>query len=388
MNLLYLVAGDILTKKDSGVTLKILAKANALKDLGINTTVIGFSNSVEENINEFCSVKKINNINVFTAIENYLKEQGNKFDKILFRYPFADKELLELVKQHKDKIFFEHNTFEIEEAALVQKRHLKTLPFSLSPSYLSYWYKTNILKTNAEKEMGGDILKYAKGGICVTKELAAYEKKKCPSYKTYVVSNGSESDVEILKSNPLFTNTLKTFMLVGDNAPWQGFERIIEGLKKFKDKTVSIELNIIGVEKPSVQISGLPANCTLKFTCKSKNYFSDNNLQDYHLTFSTLALYKKGMQEAASLKLRDCMLRGFPVALAYIDTDVSENPSFAPYTLQFPNNNSAIDFNKVLSFYKSVSAIENYPEKIRELALNTFSYKVKAMQLKQILEAN
>jgi len=388
MKLLYLVAGEFLSNKESGVGAKIQAKTRALKDSGIDVNTVEFSQQAGQQIDDLCRVIQVTDGKYLAAIYHFLDKEAARFDKILFRYPFADKALLEIIKRHGSKIFFEHNTFEIEEAVLVQQRHFKTLAFKLSPSYLSYWYKTFVQKKTNEKKLGGEILKYAAGGICVTHELAAYEVKKCPGYKTFVVSNGANDQVEALSVPPHFTNTLKTFMLVGDDAPWQGFERIVEGLRLFKDNSHNIEVNIIGITKLPEEIKGLPKNCKLSFTGPSKNYFTENKLQNYHLAFSTLALYKKGMQEAAALKLRDCMLRGLPVVLAYHDTDVTGNTSFSPYALQFPNDKSPIDFSKILHFNEALRKTGNYPKKIRELAINTFSYPVKAAELKKILETN
>lgn len=387
MKVLYLIAGDLLTKTDSGVYSKILTKARALNELGVETRVVGFTES-EEKREDLYTLVPTKGKNIFKTIDLYLKSGGTETARIIFRYPYADPGLLELVKEHPKKIFFEHNTFEVEEALLAQKKHLRSLPFSLRPSYLSYWFRTFIAKKNNEKTFGRKILSHAAGGFCVTHELAAYEAKKSPGYKTFVVSNGANEQVDHLKEAPAFSDTLKAFLLVGDNAPWQGTERIIAGLQAYSDERTGIEVNIIGLAEPPFKIGKLPSNCRLEFTPASKDYYAENKLREYHVTFSTLALYKKGMGEAASLKLRDSMLRGFPAVLAYHDTDVSNNVAFASYTLQIPNDKSPVDFRRVVDFYKKVAQIENYPQKIRALSINTFSYRVKAAQIKAILEHN
>jgi hypothetical protein len=391
MKLLYLLYGNYLSQTPSGVDLKILSKIKALRELGVEVGLVVFSRHAIEktNPNDYTTLFPVDKTDssAYKTIAAYLKEKSNLYNKIIFRYPAACPDLLNLVKEFKDKIFFEHNTFETEEARLVQERHFKTLSFSLKPSYLQYWYKTYILRTNPEKELRSEILTYAHGGICVTKELAAYEVKNCPPYKTFVVSNGAEAAVEALTSVPEYKNTLKAFILVGDNAPWQGTERIIKGLQKFNDKSISLLVTVIGLEN-KLNVENLPANCKVNFSKNSQHFFKENNLADYHISFSTLALYRKGMQEAASLKLRDCMMRGFPVVLAYTDTDVTDNELFNPYTLHVPNDDTPLDFSRVKTFYESVRKIENYPQIIRELALKTFSYEVKAKQLKEILENN
>ena len=54
----------------------------------------------------------------------------------------------------------------------------------------------------------------------------------------------------------------------------------------------------------------------------------------------TLSLHKKGMDEAATFKIRDCAARGIPCILPYIDTDFSDLRS--DYFLQIPNSEDNI----------------------------------------------
>lgn len=389
MRILYLIYGNYLVEKESGVTLKIIAKANALVKAGASVRVINFSDAVHESvsINELCTIIPVEKgLVAFDQIADYIQACTEQFNRILFRYPFASSGLYALVERFPGKIVFEHNTFELEEMLMVQKRHFRKLSFSWRPSYMKYGFDTYVLKNTAEKEWGARILSRARGGICVTKELAVYETKRCPDYKTSVVSNGASEAVSCLTEVPPFANTLKAFMLVGDNAPWQGFERIVEGLKASRDASFRIEVLVIGVKVMGGGMPSLPAHCKLTFVEKTDHFFETCHLQDYHIAFSTLALYKKGMHEAASLKLRDCMLRGFPVVLGYNDTDVTGDTRFSPYIMQVPNDPSPLDFSGIIRFYQNVRKTGNYPATIRQLARDTFSYDVKARQMKDILE--
>ncbi|HSL86464.1 MAG TPA: hypothetical protein VK861_05985, partial [Bacteroidales bacterium] len=49
---------------------------------------------------------------------------------------------------------------------------------------------------------------------------------------------------------------------------------------------------------------------------------------------------KKGMDEAATFKIRDCAARGIPCILPYVDTDFSDMES--DYFLQIPNSEDNI----------------------------------------------
>ena len=389
LKILYLIYGNYLIEKESGVALKILAKARALVKAGAEVRVINFSDRTSQNIsiNEHCTIVPVGKGNAaFEQIAGYIQEHSIQFDKILFRYPFASQGLYDLIEKFPGKIVFEHNTFELEEMLLVQKQHFRKLPFSWRPSYLKYWFNTYVSKNTVEKEWGARILSRALGGICVTKELAHYESKRCAGYKTAIVSNGASESISFIKEAPRFERTIKAFMLVGDNAPWQGFERIIEGLQMAGDTSYNIEVLVIGVARAEAETLSLPAHCKLTFIEKTDHFFESCRLHEYHFAFSTLGLYKKGMSEAASLKLRDSMLRGFPVVLGYNDTDVTGDKQFSPYVFQVPNDPSPLNFKELISFYKGVRQTLDYPVRIRKLAIDTFSYDVKARQMINVLE--
>lgn len=389
MNLLYIITTHLILDTESGVYKKIKSQTDELVLSDVQIKVVCFSSKikVKQQLFEHCTVFPLKNASSYAEIIDVINEHANCTTKILFRYPFASKQLLELVCTFPNQIYFEHNTFEETEVLLNQKKHFKSLPFSISPSYFKYWFNTYLLKNTDEKIFGKQILKYAKAGICVTNEIAQYEKARFKNYKTTVISNGANKLIDEVADTLQLTNTLKAFMLVGDDSPWQGVDRIVKGLECYNGK-YNIVINIIGIEDDNINSGKIPDNCKIVFSKRDKDYFNKYKLSEYHFSFSTLALYKKKMNEASSLKLRHSMLMGFPVVLGYNDTDVTNNVEFKPFIFQVENNDSTIDFNKIIDFYLSVSKIENYPTKIRQLAEQTFSYKVKAQQLINFLKDN
>ena len=57
------------------------------------------------------------------------------------------------------------------------------------------------------------------------------------------------------------------------------------------------------------------------------------------VALGTLALHRKGMSEAAPLKVREYLLRGIPVVIGYDDPDLADRPWFV---LQLPNTESNV----------------------------------------------
>ena len=58
------------------------------------------------------------------------------------------------------------------------------------------------------------------------------------------------------------------------------------------------------------------------------------------LAISTLALYRKGMEEACPLKTRECLAYGLPMVLPYVDTDLKDLD--ADFLLKIPNKEDNI----------------------------------------------
>ena len=103
-------------------------------------------------------------------------------------------------------------------------------------------------------------------------------------------------------------------------------------------------------------------------------------LKGMHLAFSSLAMHRIGLKEAASLKLRESMLLGFPAVLGYRDTDLELNKELSHFTFTVNANESPVDFERVIEFYKNVSKTENHHLRINALAKKQFSFEAKADQ--------
>lgn len=389
MNILYIVPTSLLLDERTGVSRKIYAVVNELEKLGAKVKILCFTNEVtkRENIKPNCTVYPVLENNWYSVMNEAISEYETWVDKIFCRYVFASEDMYQLVKRFSGKFYFEHNAIEENEALILQEKHFKSLPFSFSPSYLKYWFKTMVLKETPERSLGIKILQHAKAGICVTYEIEAHKKKRCKSYKTTVISNGAGQPKDVLSKAPAFTDTLKCFMLLGEYASWHGVERICESLEKYTG-TTKIEVALIGIEDVNYDLKKLPSNCKLLLQKRSANYYLDYNLSEYHLSFSTLSLYMEGMKESSSLKLRDSMLIGFPVVIGYDDTDIVSTNMFNDYVMQVSNTPEPLNFEEMVRFYKRIHAIENYPEKIRKLATEKFTFKVKAKELFDFLKSS
>lgn len=166
----------------------------------------------------------------------------------------------------------------------------------------------------------------AAGVIAPTRELTRiYPLKK--SQFTTVISNGVDVDaVEIL---PPPKNDKPVLTLVGSpGMNWHGMDKLI----RFAQAHPDVNVNIVGYTANDVDMS-IPPNVTMH------GYLTYVQIRDVlaktDVACGTLALHRKNMQEACPLKVREAVLYGLPLILAYHDTDLSNLN--LPTVLQIPN---------------------------------------------------
>ncbi len=172
----------------------------------------------------------------------------------------------------------------------------------------------------------------AAGFVCTTNELAGshdFAKYKKPSA---VISNGIK-----LSEYPIFPppkNQQPRLLFIGTpGLPWQGVEKLVDLAGNFPD----LQINVAGYDAIT-SISILPQNMNLLGYLQGKAF--QTVIAQSDAAIGTLALYLKGMQEAAPLKIRECLAYGLPVILPYHDTDLDELE--IDTILKIPNNENNI----------------------------------------------
>ena len=72
------------------------------------------------------------------------------------------------------------------------------------------------------------------------------------------------------------------------------------------------------------------------------------------------------------------MAKGIPFIYAYDDIDIPDNVDFC---LKFPNDDSDIDFDKVLEFAKSTSKHSDISMEMRDYAQRVMDWKIKVLRM-------
>ena len=369
--------GNYLLDPDSGVAQKSFALADAMRRAGRTVRLVAISDRpLPPVLPPFLDVYSSPKNKYWAQAERFLSSlKGDEV--VLFRYPFASESLLHLVEKFGTRIIFEHNTIEHAEMLLLQRAHFKRQPFSFRPSYLKYALKTLFFNSTEESELGGNILQKVRGGVCVSHEIMRYECGRYKNYQTSVIANGAEVTTVPNDTFPKPIDELRLVMLIGSDAVWHGYERLIQSLRH-ANLPMPVRLLLVGMDRPpSFDWPSDSQHVVEWMGRKSKREVADI-LQTCHVAVGTLALYKKSMTEASPLKVRECLLMGLPMIIGYHDTDVSADGRFEPYLFQVPNDDSNIDMQAVLDWLTLLHRDEYYHNKLSALARDTLSMDAKA----------
>ncbi len=115
--------------------------------------------------------------------------------------------------------------------------------------------------------------------------------------------------------------------------PWHGEEKLVPLARTFPD----IVIDVMGIDRIN-KLNDLPTNLHLHGFLSGNKY--EDVLAHADAAIGTLSLHKKGMDEAATFKVRDYAARGIPCIIPYTDTDFHDLDN--EYFLQIPNTEDNI----------------------------------------------
>jgi len=296
-----------------------------------------------------------------------LEKRLSNFDVIVTRWAIASPSFLAIVK--KKAVFTEHHTKELEE-------------ISLARGYKPY------VRTLLEKRYAPLILREARGIIGVTDEIRKYELGRagidCPSM---VLSNGIFPEDVPISSHPAFDGkSLDIVFMSSHFAPWQGLDRLLAGLNKYRGE-VRVTLHLIGRVSPALKnkIQHMAVEKHIVFHGFKQGKVLDEILSSCQLAVGSLALHRKGLKEACALKVREYTVRGLPFVVAYDDPDF---PPGLPWILKIPAGESAVEISKIIHFVEKLRTFPSVSEEMRAFAEKKLSWTVKMKQLLDFIRKN
>lgn len=158
-------------------------------------------------------------------------------------------------------------------------------------------------------------LRRVDGFVFVTDELRRNIGFKRYDVRSIVIGNGI--DVDSVPRHPAPSNRRpRILFLVGSASAWTGIDKfalLARALPEF-------DFDLVGESDPAIN---MPENV------HQHGFLLGDQLElvlaQADVGLGTLALHRKGMEEACTLKVRECLARGIPMILPYRDTDIGRS---------------------------------------------------------------
>ncbi|WP_455585941.1 glycosyltransferase family 4 protein [Bacteroides sp.] len=203
---------------------------------------------------------------------------------------------------------------------------------------------------------------------------------------TIQIANGIDFDAVPLKKQHPEDDGRLHLIAVATIHPWHGFDRAIRGVSAYNDAVrpgmPQVVLHIVGQGVPAVMdeyrqlAEAAAAKDSVIFHGPLFGESLDELFDLCQLGIGSLARHRSGITHLRSLKNREYAARGIPFVYSEIDDDF-EN---MPYVMKIPADETPLDIQKVLDFYRSVAMTA---EEIRTSIIEKLSWKT---QMKQVIE--
>ena len=356
MKIAYIISHDITT--NDGITKKIFGQIKEWGKLGNEVQVYCTLPKKGESLLEARQYISTTPFKLRFKVQEDLLEDLESFipDLVYFRYNTWSRTLSKILDKYK--VITELNTYDLGEfwAMLKKEKTVKSLL-----RYLGY------------KLLRGKVLSKVAGIIGVTKEIAYHPSNLKYNKLTIFIPNGINlNEFKTIKNSKIDSSRIGLFFIGSPGALWHGVD-IIENMAK---NLLKYDFHIVGMDGDNT--SNLFWHGYLDKIAYMKI------LKRCHVCIGSLALYRKEMNEACPLKVREYLAYGYPMLLGYQDSAFIDK--IQPAWIYVINTQENIDYKKIKEFisknYKTVikhNEIEYVGTRNLEINRITFFQKVVAL---------
>ena len=255
--------------------------------------------------------KKIPGMFDFLIIRNFyfwvmLLKHSKAYDVVLFRHINFDIFALIFAPFIKNKLGV-HHAKEVEELLLVRKG-----------------WKGKIA-SKVEKYVGKFAIKYSRGIVGVTKEIALYEKNRIRNINkpVYIYPNGIDFTQQQVIDDKRIANENNIFFMCSYFSEWHGLDLLLQSLKNIKvEQNFYIHLvgNLTHEQIKMIKENPYKDNIIIYGNLNQKNYIEVAEKCDIGL--ASLALFRQNLKEASTLKVREMLAMGLPVYSTHKDASL------------------------------------------------------------------
>ncbi|MBN3554004.1 glycosyltransferase family 4 protein [Fictibacillus nanhaiensis] len=344
---------------------------SALRSMGYNVYFLGIDGNkillCHEGKQEVIYKMNFSQIPIISTILTYdiLYKATNKvfqkynFDLAYIRYmpmSFSYSKALETIKGTNCKIVIEIPTYPIHKELETEKRIFRKWYFKKSNNF----FIENSSKVDLFAVIGDNTTSFAKR----------------PAIN---IENGI-----VLKNIPL-RRPNKSFeeihiLALANMAWWHGYDRLIKGLKQYKDNG--------GKKKVVLHFVGPDGDGSLqKWRKLSKEYKLEENVifdgpkygedlnwyfNNCHVAIGSIGMHRKTFSSTSELKVREYMARGLPFVLSVNDQSIDE---YLGFYLKIPNNDTPVDIELIIKFVFNIEKKYNLHRKMREFASEKMTWE-------------
>lgn len=203
----------------------------------------------------------------------------------------------------------------------------------------------------------------------------------CP---TINISNGIDFEAISQKEQVNNTSTELHLISVAEIHRWHGFDRLIAGLANYykTERTYKLFYDIVGygvvseIDKLKKMVEDNSLQPYIKFHGSQFGEQLDQLFNQSDIGIASLARHRSNITHIKTLKNREYAARGIPFIYSEIDDDFET----MPYILKIPMDESPVDIDQLIEFYKSVKEM---PTQIRQ-SVDFLSWK---MQIQNVVDA-
>lgn len=186
--------------------------------------------------------------------------------------------------------------------------------------------------------------------------------------KTLKITNGVDCKSIPVCKKENYNHEKINLIAVAQFAFWHGYERVIEGLHNYGKKDVL--LHLVGNGNELEKYKKLVAEYGLEEQVIFYGALSGDELtrvfDTADIALCSLACHKKNIYIASELKSREYLCRGLPVVTS---TRIDIIPDNFEYSLRVPEDDSAIDMQKIADFANSLYSTKSRKEITKKIRL-------------------
>ena len=291
------------------------------------------------------------------------------YDAVVMRYIGHYTRAGGFLRRHGGKLITEHHTKELAQIYLY-RGGLARHAFAL-----------------VERLSAARFLRRVRGIIGVTDEIRRHELQLAGDKPSTVIGNGIlVAETPFTGFRPFDGRELHLVFVANDFPPWQGLDRLLDGLAAFCGPE-RLVLHLVGRVYQEVEAriaqTRLP-HAEVQLHGRLHGAELDRVMEQATVGVSSLGLYTNQMTEACTLKSREYAARGLPFVMGYTDPDLAVG---TPFVLEVPNNPSPVDMAVVVDFARRMGAEPELARRIRTFAEERLDWAPKLRRLHEFASA-